>query len=39
VADQGRDAWRNFERFEHVATHEFGQVANRFHRHCLVKQI
>ena len=39
VRDQRIDARLYRERFEHVLAHEFGQVAHRFHRYRLVKQI
>jgi hypothetical protein len=33
------DARLDIERLEHVAAHEVGQVADRFHRHRLVEEI
>ena len=39
VRDQRADARRHVEGFEHVAAHELGQVADRLHRHGLVKQL
>ena len=38
VGDQRLQARRHVERFEHVAAHEVGQVADRLHRHGLVKK-
>jgi hypothetical protein len=39
VADQGRDSRPDVERLEHVAAHEIGQVADRFHRHRLMEEV
>jgi hypothetical protein len=39
VTDQRGNAWLDIEGLEHVAAHEVGQVADRFHRHRLVEEI
>src|ERR1700735_545639 len=39
VADQGGDARRDLEGLEHVAAHEIGEIAHRFHRYSLMKQL
>ena len=39
VADQGLDAAAHIKRLQHVAAHEVGEVAHRFHRNRLVKQL
>jgi len=39
VTDQGLQARAHLEGFEHMAAHEVGQVAHRFHRNRLVKQL
>ena len=39
MADQRVDAWLHIKRLKHMAADKIGQVAHRFHRHRLVKQI
>ncbi len=39
VANQGLNARADLEGFQHVTAYEVGQVAHRFHRHRLVKQL
>lgn len=33
------DALPHVERFEHMAAHEIGQIANRFHGNRLMEQL
>ena len=39
MTDQGIDARRDVEGFEHVVTHKPGQITHGLHRHGLLKQI
>ncbi len=38
VRDERTDARRDVKGFQHVAAHEVGEVAHRFHRHRLMEQ-